>query len=183
MNGRTGRIVAALERAYLALDRGMGGANPPTAPQAFAARHPLGCATASGLLVAIPAGLTFDAFRTILVGTCAWLLVWALLHLERRRQAHYTRIGYDTVPRGSWSTARPRVVLATMLVAWVPLTVYIWLVGRTQDDPYGWTASAVFGVLAVMGGYCGDRQRARRRSRAHMAAEHAHMAAEQDGRP
>ncbi|MET7488982.1 hypothetical protein [Streptomyces sp. NPDC005538] len=173
MTGRTGRILAVLERAFLALDRGMGGAHPPTAPQAFAARHPLGCATAAGLLVAIPAGLAFDAFRTILVGTCAWLLAWACLRLERRRQAHYTRIGYDTVPRGSWSTARPRTVLATMLVAWVPVTVYIWLVGRTQDDPYGWTTSAVFGVLAVVGGYIGDRSKERRRSRARAEREPA----------
>ncbi|MGH1554557.1 nitrilase-related carbon-nitrogen hydrolase [Streptomyces sp. L7] len=50
-------------------------------------------------------------------------------------RAYYARVGHDTVSGGSWSTARPRRVLATMLVAWVPVTVFIWLVGRTQDDP------------------------------------------------
>ncbi|MFJ9244449.1 hypothetical protein [Streptomyces sp. NPDC101776] len=168
MTGRTGRTQAALERAFLALDRGMGGANPPSAPQAFAARYPAGCATVPALLVALLAG-GFSVLRTVLVGTCAWLLFWAILHAERRRQALYTRIGYDTVSAGSWSTARPVRVLATMLVAWVPVTVFIWLVGRTQDDPYGWTTSAVFGALAVAGGYVGDK--ARRRTRAGTAAD------------
>jgi hypothetical protein len=169
VSGRTGRTPAALERAFLALDRGMGGANPPSAPQAFAARYPAGCATVLALLVALLAG-DFSVLRTVLVGTCAWLLFWAILHAERRRQALYTRIGYDTVSGGSWSTARPRRVLATMFVAWVPVTVFIWLVGRTQDEPYGWTTSAVFGALAVAGGYVGDRLRARSRARARAAA-------------
>ncbi len=149
----------------------MGGANPPLAPQVFAARHPAACATAAALLVAIPVGLASATFRTILVGTCAWVLFWAVLRLERRRQAHYARIGYDTAPHGSWSTARPRAVLTTVLVAWGPVTVFIWLVGRTQDDPYGWTASAVFGVLAIAGGYVGDRLKARRRTRDRTAAD------------
>lgn len=171
MSGRTRRSLAAVERAFLALDRGMGGANPPPALLAFAARYPAGCATAAALLVAILAALTYSPFGAVLVGTCAWLLFWALLRLERRRQAHYARIGYGTVPHGSWSTARPRAVLTTMLVAWVPVTVFIWLVGRTQDDPYGWTASAVFGALAVAGGYVGDRLKARGRARARAAAD------------
>ncbi|WP_327402724.1 hypothetical protein OG194_23045 [Streptomyces sp. NBC_01288] len=175
MSGRTGRTLAALGRAFLAFDRAFGGANPPPAPQAFAARHPAGCATAAALLVAIPVGLAFAPFRAVLVGTCAWLLSWASLRLERRRQAHYTRIGYDTAPRDSWSTARPRAVLTTMLVAWGPVTVFVWLVGRTDDAPPGWTASAVFGALAILGGYFGDRLQERRRARAR-----ARTAADQD---
>ncbi|WP_406457736.1 hypothetical protein OH768_26880 [Streptomyces sp. NBC_01622] len=170
MTGRTRRPLAALERAFLALDRGMGGANPPPALLAFAARHPAGCATAAAPLVAILAG-NFSVFRTVLVGTCAWLLFWSILRLERRRQAHYARIGYDTGPRGSWSTARPRAVLTTMLVAWGPVTVFIWLVARPDDDPYGWRASAVFGALAVVGGYIGGRLKERRRTRARAAAD------------
>lgn len=166
LSGRTGRPLVALGRVFLALDRGLGGANPPTAPQVFAARYPAGCATVAGLLVAIPVGLVFSAFRAVLVGACAWLLFWAFLRVERRRQAHYARIGYDPVPRDSWSTARPRVVLATMLAAWGPVTVFIWLVGRTDVDPYSWTASAVFGALAVAGGYVGGRLKIRRRARA-----------------
>ena len=74
MSGRTGRTLAALERAFLSLDRGLGGANPPPAPQAFAARHPAGCATVVGLLVAIAVGLDFATLWAVLVGTCAWLL-------------------------------------------------------------------------------------------------------------
>ncbi|MFG2777924.1 hypothetical protein ACGFY7_08695 [Streptomyces prunicolor] len=171
MSGRTGRTLAALGRAFLAVDRGMGGANPPPAPQVFAARHATGCATVAALLVAIPVGLTFAPFRAVLVGTCAWLLFWSCLRLERRRQAHYARIGYDTAPRDSWATARPRAVLATMLVAWGPVTVFVWLVGRRDEDPYGWTASAVFGALAVVGGYFGDSQQERRRARARAAAD------------
>jgi len=171
VSGRPQRVPATLWRAFLALDRGLGGANPPPAPQAFAARHPAGCATVVALLVAIPVGLAFAPFRAVLVGTCAWLLFWAFLRLERRRQAHYARVGYDTGPRDSWTTARPRAVLTTMLVAWGPVTVFIWLVGRTDVDPYGWTASAVFGALAVMGGYVGDRLQERRRTRARTAAD------------
>ncbi|WP_406124273.1 hypothetical protein [Streptomyces sp. NBC_00989] len=170
MSGRTGRTLAALERAFLSLDRGLGGANPPPAPQAFAARHPAGCATVVGLLVAIAVGLDFATLWAVLVGTCAWLLFWSFLRLERRRQAHYTRIGYDTAPRDSWSAARPRAVLATMLVAWVPVTVFVWLVGRMDDDSPSWTASAVFGALAVLGGYFGDRLQERRRARARARA-------------
>ncbi|WP_329253954.1 hypothetical protein OG223_27435 [Streptomyces sp. NBC_01478] len=170
MSGRTRRALAALERAFLALDRGMGGGNPPPAVLAFAARHPAGCATVVAPLVAILLGDS-SVRRTVLVGTCAWLLFWAILRLERRRQAHYDRIGYDTVPGGSWASARPRRVLATMLVAWVPLTVFIWLVGRTQDDPYGWQASAVFGALAVVGGYVGGRMKERSRARTRAAAD------------
>ncbi|XUL89419.1 hypothetical protein ACQ86D_24530 [Streptomyces galilaeus] len=172
MTGRTGRprTPAALERAFLALDRGMGGANPPSAPLAFAARHPAGCATAAAVLVAILAG-DFSVFRTVLVGAGAWLLFWAILRAERHRQAYYARVGHDTVSGGSWSTARPRRVLATMLVAWVPVTVFIWLVGRTQDDPYGWRTGAVFGALAVVGGYIGDRLKTRSRARAEAEEE------------
>ncbi|WP_405842045.1 hypothetical protein [Streptomyces sp. NBC_01518] len=166
MSARTDRTLAALERAFLAIDRGLGGANPPPAPQAFAARYPTGCAMVAALLVAIPVGLAFAPFRAILVGTCAWLLSWAFLRLERRRQAHYSRVGYDTAPRDSWSTARPRAVLADMLLAWGPATVFVRLVGRIQDDPPSWTASAVFGALFVVGGYFGDRLKERRRARA-----------------
>ena len=166
MSARTDRTLAVLERAFLTFDRALGGANPPPAPQAFAARYPTGCATAAALLVAIPVGLAFAPFRAILVGTCAWLLFWAFLRLERRRQAHYSRVGYDTAPRDSWSTARPRAVLADMLLAWGPATVFVWLVGRIQDDPPSWTASAVFGALFVVGGYFGDRLKERRRARA-----------------
>ncbi|MFI6543276.1 hypothetical protein ACIBO9_08515 [Streptomyces prunicolor] len=176
MSGRTGRTLAALGRAFLALDRGLGGANPPPAPQVFAARHPTGCAAVAALLVAIPVGLAFAPFRAILVGTCAWLLSWAFLRFERRRQAHYARIGYDTAPRDSWSTARPRAVLATVLGAWGPVTVFVWLVGRMDDAPPGWTASAVFGALFVVGGYFGDRLQERRRARAR-----ARTAAAQEG--
>ncbi|MCX5235812.1 hypothetical protein OG824_11390 [Streptomyces prunicolor] len=73
---------------------------------------------------------------------------------------------YDTAPRDSWSAARPRTVLATMLVEWGPVTVFVWLVGRMADDPPSWTASAVFGALFVVGGYLGDRLKERRRARA-----------------
>ncbi len=171
MSGRTGRPLAALGRVFLALDRGLGGANPPTAPQVFAARYPAGCATVAGLLVAIPVGLVFSVFRAVLVGACAWLLFWAFLRVERRRQAHYARIGYDTVPRDSWSTARPRAALTSLLISWGPTTVFVWLVGRLDDDPPGWTASAVFGALFVVGGYFGDRLKERRRSRARATAQ------------
>ncbi|MFI6468114.1 hypothetical protein [Streptomyces sp. NPDC050528] len=63
-------------------------------------------------------------------------------------------------------TGRTLAVLADMFVAWGPVTVFVWLVGRIQDDPPGWTASAVFGALFVVGGYFGDRVRERRRARA-----------------
>lgn len=57
-----------------------------------------------------------------------------------------------------------------MLVAWVPVTVFVWLVGRMDDDSPSWTASAVFGALAVLGGYFGDRLQERRRARARARA-------------
>ncbi|MBK3577720.1 hypothetical protein JHN63_28760 [Streptomyces sp. MBT65] len=167
MSGRTGRTPAALERAFLALDRGMGGGNPPPAVLAFAARYPAGCATVLALLVALLAG-DFSVLRTVLVGTCAWLLFWAILHAERRRQARYTRIGYDTVDTVSGGS---RGALTGTLVAWGPVTVFIWLVGRMNDDPPSWTASAVFGALFVVCGHFGDRLRERRRARARAAAD------------
>ncbi|MEV6506585.1 hypothetical protein [Streptomyces sp. NPDC051642] len=117
------------------------------------------------------AGLAVAPFWAVLVGTCAWLLFWAGLRLERRRQAHYDRIGYDTAPRDS------RGALTGAVVSWGPVTVLIWLVARMDDDPPGWTASAVFGALAVVGGYFGDRVRERRRARVR-----ARTAADQEAR-
>jgi hypothetical protein len=113
--------------------------------------------------MAIPVGLAFAAFRAVLVGTCAWLLFWALLRFERRRQAHYARVGYDTAPRGS------RTALTTVLVAWGPATVFVRLVGRPHAHPESWTASVVFGALFAVCGYLGDRLRERRRARARTA--------------
>ena len=81
-------------------------------------------------------------------------------------RALLARDRYDTAPCDSRATVRPRTVLASMLVEWGPVTVFVWLVGRMADDPPSWTASAVFGALFVVGGYFGDRLKERRRARA-----------------
>ncbi|MFJ5305286.1 hypothetical protein [Streptomyces sp. NPDC088350] len=62
-------------------------------------------------------------------------------------------------------------MLTDLLIAWGRATVLVWLVGRMQDAPPGWTASAVFGALFVVGGHFGDRVKERRRTRARAAAD------------
>ena len=126
---RSERALAALRRAFWAVDRAFDGADPPPRPLVFAARNATGCATVAALLVAVPVGLALSVFtdpararllQTVLVGTCAWLLFWAFLRFERRRQAHYDRTGYDLAPRDSEAPAGPRAVLTGLLVAWAP---------------------------------------------------------------
>lgn len=68
--------------------------------------------------------------------------------------------------RGSGATAGRRAVLTDLLIAWGLATVLVRLVGRLDDDPPGWTASAVLGALFVVGGHFRDRLKERRRARA-----------------
>jgi hypothetical protein len=179
-SGRSGRALAALRRAFWAVDRAFDGADPPPRPLLFAARNATGCATAAALLVAVPVGLALSVFtdpawarllRTTLVGTCAWLLCWAFLRFERHRQAHYVRTGYDLAPRDSGTPAGPRAVLTSLLLSWGPTTVLVWLMGRLDDAPPSWTDSAVFSALAVACMHFADHLRERRRTRARRAAD------------
>ncbi|WP_405949310.1 hypothetical protein OG588_25510 [Streptomyces prunicolor] len=180
MSGRTGRTSAVLKRAFWAVDRAFDGADPPPRPLVFAARNATGCATVAALLVAVPVGLALSVFTdpawarllpTVLVGTCAWLLFRAFLRFERRRQAHYTRTGYDIAPRDPGVPAGPRAVLTSLLITWGPMTVFVWLMGRLDDAPPSWTDSAVFGALAVICMHFADHLRERRRARAREAAD------------
>ncbi|WP_158711511.1 hypothetical protein [Streptomyces xylophagus] len=43
--------------------------------------------------------------------------------------------------------------------------------GKLNDDPPGWTDSAVLGALFVVGGHFRDRLKERRRTRARAAAD------------
>ncbi|WP_160159633.1 hypothetical protein [Streptomyces sp. 3213.3] len=146
----------------------------------FAARNAAGCAMVAALLVAVPVGLDLSVFtdpawghllQTVLTGTCAWLLFWAFLRFERRRQAHYERTGYDLAPRDSGAPAGPRAVLTSLLVSWGPMTVLIWLMGRLDDAPPDWTDSAVLGALAVVLVHSADHLKERRRARARKSAD------------
>jgi len=174
-SGRSKRAPAALRRAFWAVDRAFDGADPPPRPLVFAARNATGCATVAALLVAVPVGLALSVFtdpararllQTVLAGTCAWLLSWAFLRFERHRQAHYARTGHDLAPRDSGAPAGPRAVLTGLLISWGPMTVLIWLMGRLDDAPPGWTDSAVLGALTVVCMHFADHLKERRRARA-----------------
>ena len=181
MSGRTGRSLAALKRAFWAVDRAFGGAVPPPRPMVFAARNATGCATVAALLVAVPVGLALSVFTdpawgrllwTVLVGTGAWLLFWAFLSFERRCQARYDRVGYDLAPRDSGAApAGVRVVIMGLLISWVPMTLFVWLLGRLDDAPPSWTDSAVLAALAVVCMSFAQHLRERRRTRARKAAD------------
>ncbi|WP_019073498.1 hypothetical protein [Streptomyces hokutonensis] len=178
--GRSRRLLAALRRAFWAVDRSFDGADPPPRPLVFAARNAAGCATVAALLVAAPVGLALSVFtdpawghllQTVLTGTCAWLLFWAFLRFERRRQAHYERTGYDLAPRDSGTPAGPRAVLTGLLVSWIPMTVCVWLIGRLDDAPPSWPDSAVLAALFAVCMRFADHLRERRRTRARKAAD------------
>ncbi|MGX9888901.1 hypothetical protein [Streptomyces sp. NPDC002276] len=177
--GRSRRLRAGLRRAFWAVDRGFDGADPPPRPLVFAARNAAGCATVAALLVAAPVGLALSVFtdpvwgrllETVLTGTCAWLLFWAFLRFEGRRQAHYARTGYDLAPRDSGAPTGARALLTDLLIAWVPTTVLVRLVGRLDDTPPNWTDSAVLAALVVVCMRFADHLRERRRTRARKAA-------------
>ncbi|WP_427921379.1 hypothetical protein [Streptomyces sp. cg40] len=178
--GGSERAPAALRRAFWAVDRAFDGAVPPPRAMVFAARNAAGCATVAALLVAVPVGLALAVFtapawghlvQTVLAGTCAWLLFWAFLRFEHHRQAHYERTGYDLAPRDPEAPAGPRVVLIGLLNSWVPMTVFVWLMGWLDDDPPSWTDSAVLAALFVVVMRFADHVRERRRTRARKSAD------------
>ena len=178
--GGSTRLRAALRRAFWAVDRSFDGADPPPRPLVFAARNAAGCATVAALFVAAPVALALSVFtdpawgrllQTVLTGTCAWLLFWAFLRFERRRQAHYERTGYDIAPRDSEEPTGARGVLIGALISWVPMTLFVWLIGRLDDAPPSWTASAVLAALTVVCMNFAQYLRERRRTRARESAD------------
>ncbi|MFE7169551.1 hypothetical protein [Streptomyces sp. NPDC057616] len=158
-----------LRRAFLAVDRHLGGAKPPPKVQVFWARHPV----VTGAIAAVLNGLlcawavsAFDdpvlALQSALWGLGAGLLFWLLCRLERWRQGYYERNGWPPVHPPAPVEETPVWLAGVRWIGtWSVLTVVLWALGQLRDPPNGWIWSAIYAGLMVIANWAARRAAAR----------------------